>query len=135
MCVVKLVCDYGNGRVQELTELGEAELQQMHEESHCTVPVGRNPSMHPAAEVHWRVGNSLAAWAQSIGPAQKAPDQWLLCMRHVRLTLDGLFIVAAEYSGKHLSVFQVCDGSFLKHIGVGAVADGHKDVMFAPTND
>ncbi len=25
-----LVCDYGNGRVQDLTELSEAELQQMH---------------------------------------------------------------------------------------------------------
>ncbi len=50
-------------------------------------------------------------------------------------TPDGLCIVVAECDNKRLSMFRVCDGGFVKHIGAGVVADGFKDVQFAPNGE
>ncbi len=87
------MCDYDNGRVLELTELGEAELQQMHGRTHCMV-AHFNYSwtlqpQHPAAEVHWRVGLIRSMGSNDVGPAQKAPDQRVLWLPCLRLVLDG----------------------------------------------
>jgi WD40 repeat protein len=130
-----LVCEYRNDRVQELTGLGEAELQHVR--------------FIPAAAA-WSIalhGDTLAvgtdrgtikllsyasgALLLSIGSKGSWPGQIGLKCEGLRFTPDGQFIVAAEQVNKRLSMFRVSDGGFMKHIGAGMVADGYKDVQFA----
>ncbi len=134
-----LVYEYDNDRVQELTGLGEAEPQHVR--------------FIPVAAV-WSItlhGNTLAvgtgrgtiellsyasgALIRSIGSRGSGPGQIGGQCEGLRFTPDGQFIVAAEYSNKRLSMFRVSDGCFVKHIGAGVVADGVKDVQFAPNGE
>ena len=47
-----------------------------------------------------------------------------------RFRPDGKHVIVAEHSNQRLSLFTL-EGAFVKHIGAGVVADGHKDVEFA----
>jgi 6-phosphogluconolactonase (cycloisomerase 2 family) len=134
-----LVCEYGNDRVQELTGLGEAEAQHLR-----FIPVaGAN-----AIALH---GDTLAvgtvrctiellsyasgALIRSIGSRGSGPGRIGGNCQGLRFTPDGQFIVAAECFNERLSMFRVSDGGFVKHIGVGVVDDGFKDVQFAPNGE
>jgi DNA-binding beta-propeller fold protein YncE len=134
-----LVCDCDNDRVQELTGLGEAEPQHVR-----FIPVAKPQSiaLHGGTLA---VGTFIAtiqllsyasgALIRSIGSNGSGPGQIGHSCQGLRFTPDGQFIVAAEYGNSRLSVFRVSDGGFVKHIGAGVVADGPKDVQFAPNGE
>jgi hypothetical protein len=142
MCLIPagnlLVCEYGNDRVQELTGLGEAEPQHvrfiliagawsiaLHGE---TLAVGTNGAIE-------LLSYASGVLICSIGSRGSGPGQIGYRCEGLRFTPDGQLIVSAEQGNKRLSMFRVSDGSFVKHIGADVVADGWKDVQFAPSGE
>ena len=53
----------------------------------------------------------------------------------LRFTLDGVYILVAEYSNKRLSKFRVSDGAFVDFYCEGQVSNGEKDVEIAPSGE
>ncbi len=133
-----LVCDNCNGRVQELTELGEAELQYA-----VFIPASGASTIAQFA-LH---GDTLAVGAFSIsiqlvcytsgalvrsaGSNGAGPGQ--IGGYRGRFTLDGQSIIAAELISKRVSMIRVCDRSIVKHSGVAVVADGHVHIRLHQT--
>jgi DNA-binding beta-propeller fold protein YncE len=134
-----LVGEYGNCRVQELTGLGEAEPQHVR---FILVVGALSIALHgdTLAVGTGRATMELLSYTsgaliRSIGSRGDGPGQIGFCCSGIRFTPDGQFIVAAEFSNMRLSMFRVSDGGFVKHIGAGVVADGDKDVQFAPNGE
>jgi DNA-binding beta-propeller fold protein YncE len=134
-----LVCEYGNGRVQELTGLGESKPQHVR---FIPVPGAWSIALHGdmLAVGSYSCTIQLLSYAsgaliRSIGCEGSGPGQISLSCEGLRFTPDGQFIVASENGNKRLSMFRVSDGGFMKHIGTGVVADGNKDVQFAPSGE
>jgi 6-phosphogluconolactonase (cycloisomerase 2 family) len=134
-----LVCEYDNDRVQELTGLGEAEPQHVR-----FIPIigARSIALHgdTLAVGTGRgcielLSNASGALIRSISSMGSEPGQIGRICTGVRFTPDGQFIVAAEFENERLSMFRVSDGGFVKDIGAGVVADGSKDVLFAPNGE
>jgi hypothetical protein len=61
------------------------------------------------------------------GPEGSGPGQIGLTAAGLRFTTDGLHVVVAERGNARLSMFTV-NGEFVRHIGVGVLANGVKDV-------
>jgi DNA-binding beta-propeller fold protein YncE len=134
-----LVCEYDVDRVQELTGLGEAEPQHMR-----FIPVSSAISiaLHGDTLVVCTCSCTIellsyasGALIRSIGSSGSWPRQIGHFYTGLRFTPDGQFIVAAEHMNERLSMFRVSDGGFVKHIGAGVVANGMKDVQFAPNGE
>ena len=53
----------------------------------------------------------------------------------LRFTLDGVYILVAEYSNKRLSKFRVSDGAFVDFYCAGQVSCHHKDVEIVPSGE
>jgi hypothetical protein len=65
-----------------------------------------------------------------------APSGRTCCScRSLCFTPDGQFIVASEEDYPQLCMCRVSDGLFVRHIGVGVLCDGDKDVEFAPNGE
>jgi WD40 repeat protein len=135
-----LVCDESNNRIQELTGLGEAEPEFMR-----AIPVSRAFAVRMHGDII-AVGTRSVATIQlfsyasgtlirSIGSGGSGPGQIGSWVDAMRFTPDGQFIIAAEQSNTRLSMFRVSDGGFVKHIGAGVVANGHKDIEFMPNGE
>jgi tripartite motif-containing protein 71 len=136
-----LVCDRGNNRVHELTGLGEAEPQHVRfipavDACRCSIAlhgdllaVGTN-----SCTIHL-LSYASGALIRSIGCEGSGPGQIGNCCADLRFSPDGQFIVIAEYENERLSVFRTSDGGFVKHIGACVVADGLKDLVFAPNGE
>jgi hypothetical protein len=130
-----LVCEWGNGRVQELTGLGEAESQHLR---FIPTAFAMTVALHGDTLAVGTVTGTIqllsyanGAHLRSIGSRGSGPGQIGYMCEGLRFTLDGQFIVAAENRNCRLSMFRASDGGFVKHIGAGVVADGNKDVQFA----
>ncbi len=78
---------------------------------------------------------ACGALIRCIGSSGSGPGQIGGQCEGLRFTPDGQFIVAAELYNMRLSMFRVSDGGFVRHIGAGVVADGNKDVLFAPNGE
>jgi hypothetical protein len=134
-----LVYNLGNGCVQELTGLGDVEPQHVR---FIPAPNAMSIALHGDALA---VGTSKGtiellsypsgALIRSICARGSGPGQIGGTCSGLRFTPDGQFIIAAEFSNRRLSMFRVSDGGFVKHIGAGVVADGWKDVHFAPNGE
>ncbi len=134
-----LVCKLGNDRVQELTGLGEA--QPVHVRF---LPVRFAWSI-AALEDLIAIGTYdgyvqllnyvTGALIRTIGSCGTGQGQIGGTCTALRFTPDGQYIVVAEDTNSRLSMFHVCDGSFVKHLGVGLVADGPKDVEFTTSGE
>jgi hypothetical protein len=124
-----------------LTGLGEAEPQHVR-----FIPVVRSCSIALHGDT-LAVGTGVfrgtiellsyasGALIRSIGSSGSGPGQIGAQCAGLCFTPDGQFIVSAEFKNERLSMFRVSDGGFVKHIGAGVVADGSKDVQFAPNGE
>jgi DNA-binding beta-propeller fold protein YncE len=135
-----LVCDYCNDRVQELTGLSEAEPEHMR-----FIPVTHAwaialhgdtlaVSTTGSADIQL-LSYASGALIRSIGSKGSGLGQIGSYFDGIHFTPDGQLIVAAEHNNKWLSMFRVSDGCFVKHIGAGVVANGNKDMQFAPNGE
>ena len=134
-----LVCDRGNGRVQELTTEGahvrSIAVSSQYPCSICcdgsVIVVGRNSSAGRCqVEVYdYKSGTLLRSFAPYGSAAGQVHYAW-----GVRLTPDGKHVLVAEHGNQRLSLFTL-EGAFVKHIGAGIVATGEKDVDFAANGE
>jgi DNA-binding beta-propeller fold protein YncE len=134
-----LVCDRGNDRVQELTGLGEAEPPHMRDLKVTNprtiavhgdmVAVGTRDAtvvlLSYATGTIIRTFGSKGSGRGNIGTAAAG----------LRFTLDGVYILVAEYSNKRLSKFCVSDGAFVDFYCEGQVSDGNIDVEIVPSGE
>ncbi len=134
-----LVCDSRNNHVQELTGLGEAEPQHVR---FIRAACARSIALHGGTLAVGTFSATIellsyasGALIRSIGSKGSGPGEIGDACEGLCFTPDGQFIVAAEYKNKRLSMFRVSDGGFVKHIGAGVVADGYKDVQYAPNGE
>jgi hypothetical protein len=134
-----LVCEYGNGRVQELTGIGEAEPQHV-----WFIPVAGawSIAMHgdmlavgTRSSTIQLLSYTSGSSNRSIGSSGSGPGQIGGSCQGLRFTPDGRLIVVSEYTNQRLSMFVMSDGDFVKHIGTGVVADGNKDLQFAANGE
>ena len=134
-----LVCDDGNHRVQELTGLSEAEPAHVRD---INVIRARTIAVHDdmiavgtgtatvvllsyATGTIIRTFGSKGIGRGNIGTYAKG----------LRFTLDGVYILVAEYTNKRLSKFRVSDGAFADFYCEGQVSDGPKDVEISPSGE
>jgi DNA-binding beta-propeller fold protein YncE len=134
-----LVCDRDNDRVQELTGLGEAEpahVRRIEVTNPSTiavygdiVAVGTGDAtvvlLSYATGLIIRTFGSDGTGRGNIGDGTEG----------LRFTLDGVYILVAEYSNERLSMFRLSDGAFVDFYCEGQVSDGNIDVEIAPSGD
>ena len=133
-----LVCDYSNGRVQEVTVDG-THVRSITMPTAWTVccdgsaiVVGRycagsGTAIHKFA---FKSGQKLLDFARNGSAAGQIGSN----VEGLRITPDGKHLLVSEFTNKRLSLFTL-EGTFVKHIGAGIVSDGHKDVEFAENGD
>ncbi len=134
-----LVCDYHNNRVQELTGLGETESAHVRD---LNVTKALSIAVHgDMVAVGTRdatvvlLSYSTGGIIRTFGTCGAGHGNIGTATQGLRFTLDGVYILVAEYDNKRLSKFRVPDGAFVDFYCEGQVSDGFKDVEIAPSGE
>ena len=134
-----LVCDRNNNRVQELTGLGEAEpvhVRDMKVANARTIAVhGDMVAVGTGDATVVLLSYSTGAIIRTFGSKGTGRGNIGTAAQGLRFTLDGVYVLVAEWSNKRLSKFRVSDGAFVDFYCKGQVSDGEKDVEIAPSGE
>jgi hypothetical protein len=132
-----LVCDYD--RVHELTGIGEADPEHLRfilADSPMSIAATVDMLAVSLADCEIQIlSYATGALIRSIVTSGTGLGIFGGSCSGVCFTPDGQCIVAADSDDPVMSMFRVVDGSFVKNIGVGVLADGPSDVVAAPNGD
>lgn len=129
-----LVCEFGNGRVQELSALGviePAHVRFFTARGACCVALHADVMAVGTGNATIELMSYLSGeHIRTIGVWGSGPGAIGLQCEGVCFTLDGARLLAAEFSNNRVSLFHV-DGRFDKLIGDGIICSGCNDVTVA----
>ena len=134
-----LLCDLFNDRVQELTGLGEAEpvhVRDIKVTKAATIAVhGDIVAVGTGVATVVLLSYATGVIIRTFGSQGTGRGYIGTQAEGLRFTLDGVYILVAEYDNTRLSKFRVSDGAFVDFYCEGQVSNGEKDVEIAPSGE